>query len=143
VPYFYPPTEYFRPWKLFSLFCGIMFLLIGARYSGLSDWDVPISFIMAVVTYFTAPCSLRVFLERRWKQFPQALFWTWFSVDGTYAIYWHFVDPSALIFRPANAIASLALYGMCGLIWLHRGTLRQLVESTAVICRRVGRDKIG
>ncbi|QDA58469.1 hypothetical protein FHQ07_06645 [Thermomonas aquatica] len=128
--------EYVRPWKLFSLFCGIIFLLIGAWSSGLPDWDVPISFIMAIVTYLTAPCSLRVFLERRRKQFPQALFWTWVSVDGTYTIYWFFVDPAALILRPANAMASLALYGMCGLVWLYRGTLRQLVEFTASLFRR-------
>ena len=141
MPYFYPAAEYFRPWKLFSLLCGIIFLLIGARYSGLPDWDVRISFIMAGFAYFTAPCSLRVFLERRWKHFPHALFWTWLSVDGTYAIYWHFVDPDALIFRPANAMASLALYGACGLVWLHRGPLRQLAER-AVSLRR-GQKHIG
>ena len=135
MPFFYPPIEYVRPWKLFSLFCGIIFLLIGAWSSGLPDWDVPISFIMAIVTYFTAPCSLRVLLELRWKRFPQALFWTWVSVDGTYTIYWFFVDPAALILRPANAMASLALYGMCGLVWLHRGTLRQVVEYTLLLRR--------
>jgi len=133
MPYLYPPSEYARPWKLFSLACGIIFLLIGASYSGLPDWDLPISFIMAGVTYFTAPCSLRVFLERRWKQFPQALFWTWFSVDGTYTIYWYFVDPEALILRPGNAGVSLALYGMCALVWWYRGTLRQMIEHTGPI----------
>lgn len=135
MSYFDPATEYVRPWKLFSLSCGIVLLMIGARYSGLPDWDVSISLIMAVFAYFTAPCSLRVFLERRWKLFPHALFWTWFSVDGTYTIYWHFVDPAALILRPANAAASLALYGMCALVWLHHGTLRQLVEYTVLLCR--------
>jgi hypothetical protein len=135
MTYFYPAFEYLRPWKLFSLLCGIIFLLIGAWFSGLPDWDMPISFIMAGFTYFTAPCSLRVFLERRWKQFPQALFWTWFSVDGTYTIYWYFVDPEALVLRPANAGISLALYGMCALVWMHRGTLRQLVEHTVLLRR--------
>ena len=135
MPYFYPLTEYVRPWKLFSLLCGIALLIIGARYSGLPDWDVPVSLIMAVFAYFTAPCSMRVFLGRQWKQFPLALFWTWFTVDGTYTIYWSFVDPAALIFRPANAMASLALYGMCGLVWLHRGTLRQLVEQFVLLFR--------
>ena len=141
MPYFYPATEYARPWKLFSMFCGIMFLLIGARYSGLPDWDAPLSFIMAGFTYFTAPCSLRVLLERRWKQFLQALFWTWLSVDGTYTIYWHFVDPAALVLRPANAMPSLALYGMCGLVWLNRGTVRQLVQYAVSLSR--GRGRIG
>jgi len=135
MSFFYPAVEYVRPWKLCSLSCGIILLMIGARYSCLPDWDVPISFIMAVFAYVTAPCSLRVFMDRQWKQLPQALFWTWFSVDGTYTIYWNLVDPAALIFRPANAMASLALYGMCALVWLHRGTLKQLVEHASLLCR--------
>ncbi|MDR1661042.1 MAG: hypothetical protein LBR95_01230 [Azoarcus sp.] len=66
-------------------------------------------------------------VERKWRQLPLAVFSTWFSVDGCYAIYWHFKDPAVLDFmRSANAPASLALYGICGLIWLHRGTLREL-----------------
>ncbi|HPZ14795.1 MAG TPA: hypothetical protein PLK04_11265 [Bacillota bacterium] len=134
-PYLYSATEYARPWKLFSLFCGIAFLVIGALFSGLPDWDIPVSFLMAGFTYFTAPCSLRVIFDRRWKQLPHALFWTWFSVDGSYTVYWATVDPEALIMRPANAGASLALYGMCALVWLHRGTLRQLVEHATVLRR--------
>lgn len=124
-----------RPWKLFSLFCGIILLVIGARYSGLPDWDMLISFTMAAFAYFTAPCSLRVFLERRWKQFLLASFWAWFPVDGTYTIYWFFVDPDALVLRPANAGASLGLYGMCAIVWWHRGTLRQLVNHTGTLSR--------
>lgn len=68
---------------------------------------------MALFTYFTAPCSLRVVMERRWKQLPLALFWTYASVDGCYALYWHFTDPVALEqMRWANAPASLTLYGI-------------------------------
>jgi len=129
MAYFDPVEEYLRPWKLFSLACGVVILVLGARYAGLPDWDVPISIIMAVPTYFTAPCSLRVVLERRWAQLPIAMFWTWLSVDGTYVLYWSLVDPSALLFRPANAMASLALYGSCALVWIHRGSLRQLIKK--------------
>src|SRR5688572_28256647 len=53
--YFYPLAEYLRPWKLFSLACGIALLIIGAYWYRSPDWDIPISFIMAVFTYFTAP----------------------------------------------------------------------------------------
>lgn len=120
--FFYRPSEYLRPWRLASLACGLALLIIGAYWSALPDWDVPVSLIMASITYFTAPCSLRVVLERRWKQWPIAMFWTWLSVDGSYAIYWHFNDPVALEqLRSANAAASLALYGMCAVVWLHRG----------------------
>jgi hypothetical protein len=133
MTYFDPATEYVRPWKLFSLLCGIALLLLGARSSRLPDWDVTVSLIMAAPAYFTAPCSLRVFLERRWKQFPQALFWSWFTIDGTYTGYWYLVDPEALVLRPANALASSALYGACGLVWLQRRSLRQVTERAAAL----------
>lgn len=129
--YFYPLAEYLRPWKLFSLACGIALLVVGAYWYQAPDWDIPISFIMAVFTYFTAPCSLRVLVERRWKQLPLALLWTYASVDGCYALYWHFKDPVVLEYmRSANAPASLVLYGICALIWLHRGTLKQFAALT-------------
>ena len=121
-------AEYARPWKLSSFFCGVALLLVGARWSGLPDWDGGVSVLMAVPTYFTAAPSLRVVLERRWNQLPTALFWCWFCVDGTYALYWRFADPAALAFRPANAFASLSLYVACGLVWLHHGTLKQLIQ---------------
>jgi hypothetical protein len=126
--FLYDSAEYARPWKLVTLAIGIALLIAGALWSGLPDWDVPISLIMALPAYLTAPCSLRVFLERRWKQFPQALFWTWFTVDGTYTIYWSFVFPEALVLRPANAGVSLALYGMCGLVWYPKASLRQIMR---------------
>jgi hypothetical protein len=126
--FFYSSSEYLRPWKLVSLACGVALIIAGAHWSTLPDWDVPVSLIMASITYFTAPCSLRVVLEQRWKQCPIAMFWTLVSVDGSYAIYWHFKDPVALEqLRAANAAASLALYGMCAVVWLHRGPLKQLV----------------
>ena len=56
-------------------------------------------------------------MERNWRLLPLALFCTWLSVDGCYALYWHFKDPAALeAMRSANAPASLALYGICGVI---------------------------
>lgn len=133
-PYFEPIVEYLRAWKLVSLACGISLLVIGAGWSGLPDWDVPISFIMAGFAYFTASSSLRVLLERRSRQMPLALLWTWWSVDGSYALYWYFRDPIVLEeLRMYNAPASLSLYGMCGVLWLYRGTLKQLF-STATQC---------
>ena len=128
--FLYTPSEYLRPWKLLSLAAGIALLVLGSIYMPAPDWDIPISFIMAGLTYLTAPCSLRVLLERRWRQLPLAVASTWFAVDGCYAIYWHFVDPAALAFmRAANAPASLSLYGMCAVIWLYRGSLAQLAEQ--------------
>lgn len=121
-------VEYKRPWKLFSLSCGIALLIVGSFYYQAPDWDIPISLIMATLTYLTASWSMRVILERQWKHFPLMLFYTWVSVDGCYWLYWHFKDPVALeLMRDANFFASLSLYGMCGLIWLHNGSLRELL----------------
>jgi len=123
-------AEYLRPWKLITLAIGIALLIVGSYYYDVLDWDIPISLIMAGLAYLTAPVSMRIILERNWKQFPLMLFYTWFTVDGSYAIYWYFVDPVALDFmRTANFPASLSLYGMCGLIWLYRGSLKEAVTQ--------------
>ena len=130
MSYLYPASEYLRPWKLLSLAAGVGLLVLGAFYTPAPDWDVGISFIMAACAYLTAPCSLRVLLQRRWRLFPIAAISTWLSVDGFYALYWHFKDPAALaLMRSANAPASLALYGLCGMFWLYRGSLAELVKE--------------
>lgn len=128
----YAPSECWRPWKLVTLSIGLAFLVYGAYCTPAPDWDVPVSLIMAAFTYLTAPWSMRVLLERRWRLWPLMLFFTWFSVDGCYAIYWHFVSPAALaLMRDANWPASLSLYGICGIIWLYRGSLAQLRSDLA------------
>ena len=120
-------TEYSRPWKLITLAIGIALLIFGSFYYDAPDWDIPISLIMAILTYLTAPWSLRVVLERKWRLWPAMLFVTWFTVDGCYAIYWHFRNPIALeMMREANFLASLSLYGICGVIWIYQGSLKQL-----------------
>ncbi|CAN7296341.1 hypothetical protein [Acidovorax sp. Leaf78] len=119
-------AEYRRPWKLSALAVGIGLLLLGAELTPAPDWDVPISFIMGLLAYATAPWSLRVLMERQWRVLPLAVFMTWFTVDGCYAIYWYVKDPAVLeLMRDVNFLASLTLYGMCGLVWLYQGSLRQ------------------
>ncbi|HYW74772.1 MAG TPA: hypothetical protein VE961_27345, partial [Pyrinomonadaceae bacterium] len=119
MSYFYSASEYLRPWKLVSLSAGVGLLLLGAFYTPALDWDVGVSLIMAGCTYLTAPCTMRVVLERKWRLLPVVLAATWLSVDGFYALYWYFKNPAALTFmRLANAPASLGLYGLCGVIWL-------------------------
>jgi hypothetical protein len=120
-------AEYARPWKLATLALGIALLIAGSFYYAAPDWDVAISLIMAVLAYIAAPWSLRVVVERRWRQWPLMLLATWFTVDGSYWIYWHFRNPVALeLMRDANFFASLSLYGICGVVWLYRGSLREL-----------------
>lgn len=122
--------EYKRPWKLFSLAIGLTLLIVGSFFYKAPDWDIPISFIMAIFAYLTASWSLRVIVERRIKHVPLMLFYTWFTVDGCYSIYWYFQNPEALaLMRDANAPASLTLYGMCGLVWYYQGSLKQLLND--------------
>lgn len=119
--------EYRRQWKLATLAFGIAVLVLGSFYYRAPDWDIPISFIMAILSYLTAPWSMAVLLGRRWQQWPLMLFFTWFTVDGCYAIYWYFMNPLALEqMRAANFWASLPLYGSCGILWLYRGSLAEL-----------------
>jgi hypothetical protein len=85
---------------------------------------------MAILAYLTAPWSLRVILDRKWRHWPAMFFVTWLAVDGCYAVYWSFKDPVALeMMRAANFPASLSLYGMCGVLWLYRGSLGQLYSD--------------
>ena len=120
-------VEIGRPWKLATFAIGVTLLVLGSFYYQAPDWDIPISFIMAILAYLTAPWSLRVIVKRQWKLWPAMLFATWFTVDGCYWIYWHFKNPAALaLMRDANFLASLSLYGICGVVWLYAGSLREM-----------------
>jgi hypothetical protein len=129
--------EWRRPWKLATLAIGIALLIAGAFWYEAPDWDIPISFVMAILTYLTAPWSVRVLVERRWRSFPLMLLFVWFTVDGCYWLYWRARDPVALeLMRDANFFASLVLYGICGVLWLYRGSLRELLKDGASILRQ-------
>jgi hypothetical protein len=129
-------AEYLRPWKLFTLALGIALLIVGSFIYRAPDWDIPISLIMAGLAYLTAPWSLRVIVERRWRFWPVMLFATWFTVDGCYWLYWHLKNPFVLdLMREANFFASLALYGMCGVVWLYRGSLNELWSEARALLR--------
>ena len=130
-------TEYLRPWKLATLAIGIALLIAGSFWFPAPDWDIPISFIMALFAYLTAPWSLHVIVERRWKQWPLMLLATWFTVDGCYALYWYFRNPEALAqMRDANFLASLTLYLTCGLVWYFNGTLAEMWRGVRQSLRR-------
>lgn len=129
--------EFVRPWKLFSLVIGLGLLVAGSFYYEAVDWDVPISLIMGLLAYLTAPWSMRVMLERHWKCWPAMVFATWFTVDGSYWLYWSSVNPAAVeMMREANWPASLSLYWACGVIWLWRGSLAELLEETKLVLIR-------
>jgi len=123
-------NEYLRPWKLLTLAFGISLLVAGSFYYRAPDWDVPISLVMAILAYLAAPWSLRVILQRQWKLVPAVLIATWFTVDGSYWLYWRFKDPAALdAMRSANFPASLSLFALCAIGWLYRGSLGELLSD--------------
>jgi len=132
--------ELLRPWKLGTLAIGIALLIVGSYLQPAPDWDIPISIIMASLAYLTAPWSLRVIVERRWRWWPVMLFATWFTVDGSYWIYWSLKNPVALdLMREANWPASLCLYAMCGLVWYYRGDLRDALRAVSLSSARARR----
>ncbi len=90
--------EYKRPWKLFSLFIGLAILICGSIYFQAPDWDIPICFIMAFFTYLTASWCMHVIVEWQWKKFPLMAFYAWFSIDGCYWLYWHYLNPDVLVY---------------------------------------------
>lgn len=123
--------DYLRPWKLFSLACGIGLLLIGSVMEKAIDWDFAISFIMAISTYIFAPITARTLFyshfRSSWKYWLLAIFGLWLSVDGVYWAYWSSKNPAVVdAMRSANFPASLCLYLICGFIWLYDGSLKQL-----------------
>lgn len=131
--------EYLRPWKLATFALGLALLIAGSYHYRAPDWDVPISLIMGALAYLSAPWSMRVLLERRWKRWPAMLALTWFTVDGSYWLYWRQQDPVALaMMRDVNFPASLTLYGMCGLLWLYRGSLREMAGDLRRLLRPGG-----
>ena len=132
--------EYLRPWKLATLGIGVALLIAGSYFTPAPDWDIPISLIMAFFAYLTAPWSLRVIVERRWRWWPVMLFTTWFSVDGCYWLYWRFKNPAALdLMREANFPASLSLYAICGLVWYYRGSVSDALKAASLLGARARR----
>lgn len=126
--------DYLRPWKLFSLACGIGLLLIGSVVEKAMDWDFPICFIMAISTYMFAPITTRTLFyahfRKNWKYWLIAIVGLWLSVDGVYWAYWSLKNPQAVaLMRSANFPASLCLYLLCGFIWLYDGSLKQLWQT--------------
>lgn len=113
-----------RPWKLVTFAIGLSWLIYGALFYEIGDWDVGVSLIMAGLTYLTAAPSARALWLRKWRKLPLILFWYWFAVDGSYLL-WHTALGNP-IYREANFYASSALYWLCGFIWFPRCSLAEL-----------------
>ncbi len=135
---FYPDKAYFRelirPWKLFSFCVAMGLLLYGSVYFKIGDWDVGITIIMGCLTYLMAPWSVYViwsairFRPKLWVlHVISAFIVALFVVDWVYMLY-HTIAGNP-VYRKDNFYASTPLFFMAGVVWLYRGSLKELVTN--------------
>lgn len=104
--------------KNFTFLIGLSWLIYGALNYGYPDWDVGVSLVMALATYFTADKVVLAIRNLEWRRWPLMLFYTWFAVDGTYLIYWTIKDRVILLqMRDSQWPFSLCLFLLLGVIW--------------------------
>lgn len=116
-----------QPWKLVSLLLGILFLIWGAGFFSVPDWDIGVSFAMAIPTYLTAGWVMRQLSNRQYRLFVLCAIYMMLSVDTSYYVYWAFVNPTVIgTFRFANDGVSSAMYLAYGLILYPQGSLKQI-----------------
>ncbi|MFO1494326.1 MAG: hypothetical protein U1F26_06665 [Lysobacterales bacterium] len=123
-----------RPWKLATFAIAMALLLYGALNFEIGDWDVGVTLLMGTLTYALAPSGARALARAlRERSLPAALdgvialALAWFVIDGAYMA-WH-LSVGNPIYRADNAMASTPIYGMAGLFWLYRGSLRELLAN--------------
>lgn len=132
-------AELRRPWKLATLAVGTAWLLYGAIFYHIDDWDVGVSLIMASLTYVASPWCARALVRRRWDLAAGVIVTCWFCVDGSYNLWHNLVGNQT--FRVANFPASMSLFWLCGFIWLPCGSLREIVAFRGELLRRHGSPK--
>lgn len=137
-PVFMPDRNDFlelrRPWKLATFGIGMLWLLYGAVFYDICDWDVGISFIMGGLTYVFAPWSVRTIYNairctpHGWPlRVLAALVPALFVVDWVYWLYHSALGNQML--RWENFKVSMALYFICGVLWCYRGSLSDIARE--------------
>ncbi len=126
--------ELIRPWKLVTFSIAMSWLLYGAMFYNIADWDIGVTILMGVLTYLMAPWSVYIlssairFRPKLWYlHIVAALVAALFVVDWVYMAYHVIVDNQT--FREANFYASMPLYFMAGAVWLYRGSVKEFVEN--------------
>lgn len=110
--------ELVNPWRLASLVVGLLLLVAGSIGLPSDDWDLGICFVMGLPAYVLAPWAFRQVFYFRWKWWFAAALAFWFSVDGTYWLYWGLKGFYALEpFRPANFFYCTPIFWIAGFIW--------------------------
>lgn len=105
---------------------GLAWLIWGASYYQLCDWDIGVSLAMALVTFLTSEWSVTTLMRLQWRLWPAAAFFAWLAVDGVY-VAWHTLAGNEML-RADQWATSLCLYLLCGFIWygLRHTTLASL-----------------
>lgn len=106
-------------WKNGTFLIGFVWLIYGALFFDYPDWDIGVSIVMAVSTYFTAEWVWEYVTNPMDKLLEDSflvVFFTWWCVDGSYWMYWSLVNPSVMI-REGQWPMSLCLFLLCGAVW--------------------------
>ncbi len=126
--------ELIRPWKLLTFTIAMTWLLYGALFYEIGDWDVGVTLIMGILTYVLAPWSVHLIwtaIHHRpsnWYVYILiAMTCALFVVDWVYILY-HTVVGNP-IYRAANFNASLPLYFLAGTFWLYRGSVKEFITN--------------
>lgn len=126
--------ELLRPWKILSFCIAMSWLLYGALFYNIADWDVGVTLLMGGLTYLMAPWSVYVLLSairyrpKYWIfHITAALIAGLFVVDLVYMGYHALAGNQT--FRDANFYASAPLYFMGGAVWLYRGSVKDFVHN--------------
>lgn len=112
----------------------MLWLLYGALFYDICDWDVGVSLIMGGLTYVFAPWSvstLSTSIRLRTRGWPlraaAAFVPALFAVDWVYWLYHTAVGNRML--RWENFKVSMALYFLCGIFWCYHGSLKELARD--------------
>jgi hypothetical protein len=136
--------ELCRPWKLAGFAIGMAWLLYGALFHGIGDWDVGVSLVMGTGTYLTAPWAVHVIARacrdrppHAWLHVLVALGVAVLVVDTSY-LAWHAAMGNPT-FRAENFRASIALYFLAGMLWQYRGSVADFFRQLRASRRRARR----
>lgn len=130
--------ELLRPWKLCTFGIALGYYVWGGiHYKWCPTWDVPVSFIMSVLTYLCAPWTVdNVYhiVKTRPAKWPLGLLLCFLvayaCASGSYELYnwWHlgsWPPPTYWV----NLYYSLLMFFAAGMLWRFRGTFMELLSG--------------
>ena len=126
--------ELIRPWKLITFSIAMSWLLYGALFYNISDWDIGVTLLMGGLTYLMAPWSVYIILSAiRYRSKFWYLHIITALVAGLFVVDWVYMAYHTLVgnqtYRDANFYASAPLYFIAGAVWLYRGTAKEFFRN--------------